>query len=77
LCYGCHSWWHSHPILAREWFAEKFPARFAYLTEPLGDNGKPRYQIIRPIREPELLEKEKFLKEKIKDLENENSTINP
>lgn len=31
LDYPCHRWWHSEPLEAAKWFAEKFPERYEYL----------------------------------------------
>ncbi len=34
LCYTCHfQWWHKNPIDASEWFALKFPERYAILKK--------------------------------------------
>lgn len=34
LCYGCHiPRWHKDPLLANEWFQDKFPDRWEYLQE--------------------------------------------
>lgn len=30
-CMHCHRWWHDNPTESGKWFAEKFPAREAYL----------------------------------------------
>jgi ribosomal protein L32 len=36
LCYHCHmNWWHKNPIEAKDWYAEKFPDRLAYLEEKM------------------------------------------
>jgi hypothetical protein len=72
LCCGCHRWGHSYPLDFQWWFRLKFPARYDYLTEPIDGaypiHTKPRCQIVRPIPDSELLEKEAFLKEKLKQL---------
>lgn len=37
LCYHCHlNYWHKHPMAAAEWFAAKYPERWAYLKEEQG-----------------------------------------
>ena len=38
-CMHCHRWWHDNPTESGKWFAEKFPARDAYLEIYRG--GKP------------------------------------
>jgi len=38
LCYHCHMQkWHKDPIVARDWFKNKFPERYEYLREKVKD----------------------------------------
>ena len=32
LCLDCHRWGHANPRLFMEWFENKFPDRYAYIT---------------------------------------------
>ena len=66
FCCGCHRWSHSYPIDFQQWFEERFPVRYFSLNVLV--DGKPRCQIVRPIPDSELLEKEAYLKAKLKDL---------
>ena len=74
LCAGCHFWWHGNPIDAAAWFSKKFPARQMYLDDLVMDDFGiciPRKNIVRPVKQAELLEIEKFLKAKVELLKTE------
>jgi len=61
-CMKCHRWWHDNPTESGKWFAEKFPARNAYLE--IYRYGKPAKITIAQMEN--LVE---IFKDKIKDLE--------
>ena len=61
LCAGCHRWWHENPILAHEWFADYFPARYSYLL-------KLKIEKDRTIRDSELAEWLAEKKQKLAEL---------
>lgn len=51
LCYHDHiNWWHKHPIEAGQWYTEKFPERWEYLSNL-------QLQRLKPMKLPEILEK--------------------
>jgi 5-methylcytosine-specific restriction endonuclease McrA len=60
-CNPCHRWWHAEPTESAKWFADRFPARDAYLSIYRG--GKPAR-----ISTPEMKEMVEKYKTKLKDL---------
>lgn len=71
LCAGCHRWAHSQPLDFGEWFAQRFPARFIYLTQNVPNQKgvwMPRKNVLWKYTDDDL---EKLLekKEKLKEIE--------
>ncbi len=67
LCLAHHvPWWHQNPTESGLWFAEKFPARHAYLNIYRG--GKPV-----PIKTSEMRELVGTLQEKLAELQKETN----
>ena len=66
LCYHCHrQWWHKEPMIAKPWFAKKFPVRAKYLDKKYGD------QSAHPITTAEMRELLEERKEKLELLQSE------
>ena len=61
LCFHCHRWWHDNPTESGPWFAEKYPAREAYLG--IYRNGKPA-----KITTPDMRDLAVVLRNKLADL---------
>lgn len=40
LCYACHRKWHSNPLIATEWFKNKFPERYEEIID-LNNKSRP------------------------------------
>ena len=76
LCFHCHiSWWHKNPCRAKEWFAEKFPARYDYLfgytADPNSGVVKARDAIVYQFKIGDLEELLEERQEKLKQLKME------
>lgn len=63
-CLHCHNWWHDNPTESGVWFADRFPARDAYLV--IYRYGKPAK--ITTVEMEKLVD---VLKVKIEELKNE------
>lgn len=72
LCAGCHLWAHGQPLDFENWFTQKFPARFIYLTENIPNQRgvwMPRKNVLWKYKDfdlEKLLEKKR---EKLKEIE--------
>ncbi len=72
LCGHCHQWGHSCPVEFGVWFAETYPARQAYLIEPIPDwsgQVKPRRQHNTNWKEDDFKRIEAYLLQKAVDFD--------
>ena len=62
LCASCHFKWHDNPLEAGKWFDKTFPARAEWILEQKRQSPK-------TWRDPDLLELESELKQKLKEID--------
>ena len=74
LCAGpqsnpCHYWFDNNKVASTEWLKNKYPKKYEWLTEVI--DGKPRSEQYFSETVDDLLELEKELKDKLRELKNE------